>query len=126
MSTSQPPLVDEQRPSWMLRARHDDCGAVWVLTLIGESDLASRDVLSAELASAENRHRERLVLDVSRLRFCDAATVELILEAGRRTWVGLRGATASVGRVFELLDPQGTVHAVPPVARLVQPRACVT
>ncbi|MGA8979128.1 MAG: STAS domain-containing protein [Pedococcus sp.] len=114
MSTFPPQLVDAERPVWMLSANHHDRGKVWVLTLTGESDLASRDLLARELETAENRHRERLVLDVSRLRFCDAASVELILGAARRTWVGMTGATASVARVFELLDPDGIVHAVSP------------
>ena len=118
MSRFSPQLVADERPSWMLRVRHDDCGAVWVLTLVGESDLASRDVLAHELEAAENRHRERLVLDVSRLLFCDAASVELIVGAARRTWVGMTGATTSVRRVFELLDPDGIVHSVSPRGHL--------
>ncbi|MEO5981398.1 MAG: STAS domain-containing protein [Pedococcus sp.] len=105
---------DPHRPSWMLRADHHDLGTVWVLALSGESDLASRDVLTQELYAAEGRQRERLVLDLSRLSFCDAASVQLFLGAARRSWVGRTGATVCVSRVFELMDPYGAVHAVSP------------
>jgi hypothetical protein len=78
---------------------------VWVLALSGEADLATHAVLEGGLAEAAQMKREKLILDVTRLRFCDVGCAELILTTAQTTPLALAGATGIVRRVFEFLDP---------------------
>ncbi|QGN58910.1 STAS domain-containing protein [Nostocoides sp. HKS02] len=97
-------LSDARGPS-PLRATHADHGPVWVVDLLGEADLATWDILQEELDRAARMDRDKVVLDLSRLRFCDVHCAQLILAAGATTRLAIAGASGPVRRVFEVLDP---------------------
>ena len=99
MTAIQRPLtVGSSRP---LRAKHFDRGRLWVVDLAGEADLATWEFLEAELDLATGMDRERVVLDLTRLRFCDVYCARLILAAAST----VAGAKGPVRRVLEFLDP---------------------
>jgi hypothetical protein len=87
------------------RLRHDK--ASWVLELSGECDMGSLDRLELALARAERvaQDREGLIVDVSRLRFCDAHSAGLVMNTSTAVSTMLSGAGGIVKRVFDLIDP---------------------
>ena len=78
----------------------------WVLELSGECDLASVGALRASLADAEDAARggAGLVLDVSRLTYCDVRSAGLILQTSTAVRTLPSGADGIVKRVFDLTD----------------------
>jgi anti-anti-sigma factor len=84
-----------------LRAKHWDHGRLWVVDLVGEADLATCELLEDELDLARRMDRERVVLDLTQLRFCDVSSARMILAAAST----VAGAMGPVRRVFEFLDP---------------------
>ena len=87
-----------------LRTQHLDRGPDGVLVLSGEADLATRTMLREALAEAVAMNRERLIVDVTRLRFCDVQSAHLILRAGGTTPVHVTGSAGTVKRVLDLVD----------------------
>jgi anti-anti-sigma regulatory factor len=74
--------------------------------LSGECDLASVGALRASLADAEDAARggAGLVLDVSRLTYCDVRSAGLILQTSTAVRTLPSGADGIVKRVFDLTD----------------------
>jgi anti-anti-sigma regulatory factor len=102
VSIAQIPDLDEaQLP---LQIQHRAEGPVSVLVMVGEADLATRSLLERELAGLGTDHHET-VIDVSGLAFCGVDCAQLVLAAAVRATVAVVGATGSVKRVFDLLDP---------------------
>ena len=87
-----------------LRTQHLDRGPDGVLVLSGEADLATRTMLREALAEAVAMNRERLIVDVTRLRFCDVQSAHLILRADGTTPVHVTGSAGTVKRVLDLVD----------------------
>ncbi|GAA4958879.1 STAS domain-containing protein [Actinoplanes utahensis] len=58
---------------------------VAVLTVSGEIDRASREVLATAAADVLEQGRHRLVLDLTGLEFCDSSGLSLFVELHRRT-----------------------------------------
>jgi hypothetical protein len=88
-----------------------DRGGTRVLELSGECDLATRQQLENALAQAlSTRDLDPLVLDLSRLEFCDVGCTWLVCEASRQGRVALAAPAGIVGKVVGLLDP---AHRVP-------------
>jgi anti-sigma B factor antagonist len=80
---------------------------VYLLTVIGELDLATREALHDELARAEASDAARILLDLSGVTFIDSAGICTILAASRRSAVNgrrlrLLPVSGQVRRVFEL------------------------
>lgn len=98
------PSCSRTREYLTLRTRHRDDGALWVLELSGETDIATLGLLRQELAHLASTNRGEAVVDVAGLEFCDVAAAHLIVIAGRRVPFALRGATGPVTRVLDLLD----------------------
>ena len=99
-----------------LAVTHQDRGSLWILTLAGEADVATRDVLVRGLHEALSEEREVLVVDVSTLEFCDSRCATVVIEANcnaPQTQVILVGGRGMVSRVFDLLDPAGTLPRHP-------------
>ena len=104
MGSVATPRWSPTRSCATLRARHRDGGATWMLELAGEADVATLALLRLELAQMAIMQRAALVVDVSRLVFCDVSSAELLLMARRSRPVTLVGATGTVKRVFDLLE----------------------
>jgi anti-anti-sigma factor len=91
------------------------------LVLVGELDLAGRDALAEALIGAEQSPARSLILDLSRLRFCDVTGIGAIVGAAERARAdGRRFAIVGVrSELHRLFDMTGTSSLV----GLVQPRA---
>jgi anti-anti-sigma factor len=101
--------VRTSRRSNTLAAVHYDDGAVWVIELFGEADIGTRHTLEGALSAGLSKGRSAVVLDVSNLTFCDSACVDAVHEANADGCLVLAGATGTVSRVFEILDPLHTI-----------------
>jgi anti-anti-sigma factor len=88
-----------------------------VVTPAGELDHHTADLLRAPLDDAIARGRTRLVIDCSRLEFCDSTGLNVLLGARLKAEAGgggvhLAGMLPVVARVFEITgaDAVFTVH----------------
>ncbi len=109
--------VAAARPS---PARREYVGRSTVLSLCGECDLATRGQLQVELTRAlSGRAEDLLILDLSRLGFCDLGCARLICAASHAGHVVVTGMSASMSKMFDMLDPgltlsrSGAVHVNP-------------
>ena len=93
-----------ERPN-LLTVTHRDEGSVWVVELAGEADLSTQSTVERALNLALTHHRTAVVVDVSRLTFCDSTCVSALLDANREGCLVLAGDQGIVSRVFDLLDP---------------------
>ena len=89
----------------LLSITHRDKGAVWVVELAGEADLSTQTTVERALSLALTQQRSAVVVDVSRLTFCDSTCVTAVLDANRDGCLVLEGDRGIVTRVFDLLDP---------------------
>lgn len=88
-----------------------------VLTPAGELDHATADLLREPLETALAAGRARLVVDCSRLEFCDSTGLNVLLGARLKAeslggGVHLAGMRPAVARVFEITGAEAvfTVH----------------
>ncbi|MET8173342.1 STAS domain-containing protein [Streptomyces clavifer] len=89
-----------------------------VVTPVGELDHHTADLLREPLEGAVDQGRARLVVDCSRLEFCDSTGLNVLLGARLKAEaaggaVHLAGMLPVVARVFEITgaDAVFTVHA---------------
>ncbi len=88
-----------------------------VVTPVGELDHHTADLLREPLESAVEQGRARLVVDCSRLDFCDSTGLNVLLGARLKAEacgeVHLAGMQPVVARVFEITGAEAvfTVHA---------------
>ncbi|MEU8677147.1 STAS domain-containing protein [Streptomyces sp. NPDC048560] len=89
-----------------------------VFTPVGELDHHTADLLREPMEQAVEEGRVRLVVDCSRLEFCDSTGLNVLLGARLRSeaaggGVHLAGMRSVVARVFEITgaDAVFTVHA---------------
>lgn len=77
-----------------------------VLALAGELDLASVPLLQQQLAEAATADSDRIVIDLTSLRFLDSSGLKLFLETreglSERHELRLRRGNQTVQRVFDL------------------------
>jgi len=74
-----------------------------VVRVSGDIDITNAAALEAAAASAAARRPERLIFDLSGLRFIDSAGIAVLLEAAEKVdAVQLRNPSAAVRRVVEL------------------------
>ncbi|MFE1381093.1 STAS domain-containing protein [Streptomyces sp. NPDC058740] len=92
-------------------------GASEVLTLVGELDHHTAELLRVPLERALDVGRSRLVLDCSRLEFCDSSGLNVLLVARLRAeaaggGIHLARMRPVVARVFEITGAEAvfTVH----------------
>ncbi|MEU6947408.1 STAS domain-containing protein [Streptomyces sp. NPDC046316] len=100
-----------------LRVEVRTVGATEILTPVGELDHHTAEVLRAPLDHALDAGRSRLVVDCSRLEFCDSTGLNVLLGARLKAdaaggGVHLTGMRPVVARVFEITgaDVVFTVH----------------
>lgn len=86
-----------------------DLGRFHVLDIAGECDMSTEADLRTALDEAPTAESGALILDLSRLAFCDGACAAIILAAGQGTDLVVTGAAGVTARVFDVLDPTETV-----------------
>lgn len=79
----------------ILNCRSYSLERVEVLELVGVCDLATREVLRHTVTGALEPAPKALVVDLSRVEFCDAGSAAVFLTAGRRTPWSSSGRTES-------------------------------
>jgi anti-sigma B factor antagonist len=80
-----------------------DPAGVPVVTVSGDLDMSNADALEATVASIAAGHPERLIFDLSGLRFMDSAGIAVLLGAATKVnVVQLRDPSPAVRRVVEL------------------------
>lgn len=89
----------------LLRARHYDLGTFRVLELAGECDLATSEEFRTELADALAAEPVALIVDLTRVGFCDSNCAWRILDAAHHARLAAVGLGGVAGLVFDLLDP---------------------
>jgi sigma-B regulation protein RsbU (phosphoserine phosphatase) len=100
-------------------------GTIRVLELTGECDLASRPALVAGLAAATSAGPAALVVDFSKVTYCDASSAGLLIALAGRVPVVLAGATGASARVLDLLAPRAVLprfHSVAAAVGALTPR----
>lgn len=92
-------------------------GGSEIVTPVGELDHHTADLLREPLESAVEQGRARLVVDCSRLEFCDSTGLNVLLGARLKAeaaggGVHLAGMSPVVARVFEITGAEAvfTVH----------------
>jgi len=76
-----------------------------VLTVAGELDFSTEHVLRLEAATRQQRGRHLLVLDLTRLTFCDSTGMGLFIDVRRATrerggWLRLVGVQPRIHEMF--------------------------
>jgi anti-anti-sigma factor len=93
-------------------------GDFCLVTVRGELDLATCEVLSAELERAQASEAKRIVLDLGSLNFIDSVGIQVLLKAQRRT--------ANDGSRLQLFPVSGQVHDVFELTGLMREFSFVT
>lgn len=86
-------------------SRHYDLNRCRVLELCGEFDLATEPELRAGLELALASGPAALIVDLTRVGFCDVGCARMILAAARRTYTAVVGLSGAAALVFNLIDP---------------------
>jgi anti-sigma B factor antagonist len=95
--------LDSERPAEVaIDARLDPAGSALV-TVSGDLDISNAGTLEQAVASITAERPERVVFDLSGLRFMDSAGIAVLLDcAGKVNTVRLRDPSPAVRRVVEL------------------------
>lgn len=104
MGSVSTPLWSPTSSFATLQVRHRSDGPSWVLEMSGEADIATSPMVRVVVAHMATIVDRNIVVDVSKLTFCDVASAHLILTSRRTMPVTVWGATGPVKRVFDLLD----------------------
>jgi anti-anti-sigma factor len=99
---------DDARPAFSTQLTENQTRTQIVLWVAGELDVTVADLMDQALAQARPDPGWLLTVDVSHLAFIDANGVRLLVGADRRwreqgSGLSVRGASAIVRRVFEIL-----------------------
>lgn len=92
-------------------------GAEHVIALSGELDLATAEIVQAELRRVEDGDARAIVLDLRELTFIDSSGVRLVYMADRRSRADsdrllIRRGPDSIQRVFAITDLEGRLPFV--------------
>jgi anti-sigma B factor antagonist len=95
-------LGPEHAAEVMIDTRSDPTG-VTIVTVSGDLDISNAGRLEEAVASITAERPERLIFDLSGLRFMDSAGIAVLLDAaGKVNAVRLRDPSPAVRRVVEL------------------------
>ncbi|HEU5271233.1 MAG TPA: STAS domain-containing protein [Jatrophihabitans sp.] len=98
MTTSEPDF-GENAQFYADQARAD----TWVVTVIGEVDLANRDRFEAAVKRALHDNPARLVFDLAGVRFMDSSGLGVMLAAADKTAsVEVRAPSSAIRRLIEV------------------------
>jgi anti-sigma B factor antagonist len=95
--------LDSERPAEVAIDKRLDPAGVVIVTVSGELDISNAATLEQAVASITAERPERLIFDLSGLRFMDSAGIAVLLDtAGKVNAVRLRDPSPAVRRVVEL------------------------
>jgi anti-sigma B factor antagonist len=95
--------LGDAHPAQVAIDTHADAGGVPVITVTGDLDMSNAGLLERAVATAIADSPQRLVFDLTSLRFMDSAGIAVLLgAAGKVEGVHLRNPTRAVRRVVEL------------------------
>jgi anti-anti-sigma regulatory factor len=94
---------ESARPLLCLSGYH--LGAFRVVELSGDCDIATAQALRDGLAQALGDPDRGLIVDMSRVSFCDGESAATILVAGSGRRLAVVGVSGITGLVFDILDP---------------------
>lgn len=89
-------------PGLMLSVRHQDGYTITAIT--GDLDIACVPAMREQLLGMLGPHDDQIVVDLSRVTFCDASGLAVLIGASRRAWL--------LGGVLRLAAPAPPVAAV--------------
>ena len=92
--------IDDSAPQLTVRTEEDPSG-VPLVCVAGELDLATAPQLSGAAKVALEGAPERIVFDLSELRFMDSSGLRVLLEIANEVKVSVRAASDAVRRVIE-------------------------
>jgi anti-anti-sigma factor len=105
-------IDDEHAAEIEIETRHDADG-VPVVVLAGELDTSNAGSLQRTVASLTSARPDRIVFDVSGLRFMDSAGIAVLIGAAAQVeTVELRNPSPIVRRVVEITGLAGTLQIV--------------
>src|SRR5262249_6635885 len=106
--------LDADRPAEaLIEMRTDESGAP-IIAVSGELDMSNAGKLDAAVDSLVAKDPERLVFDLSGLRFMDSAGIAVLLgAAGKVAEIELRDPSPPVRRVVELTGLTRVLSVVP-------------
>ena len=97
----------------VIDTRIDSTGAP-IVVLSGELDSSNVSTLETAVESIMARHPERLIFDLSGLRFIDSAGIAVLIRAAARVnAVSLRNPSSIVRRVVEVTGLSGVLPIEP-------------
>ncbi|ROP27439.1 STAS domain-containing protein [Couchioplanes caeruleus] len=104
----------------------DPADGIRVLSVAGEIDHDSVEVLRAAVEQALADGRDRLVADLSAVPFCDSGGLSLFVETHRRTtarggWLRLAGPQPSVRFVLDVANLDGYLSVHPTLGEALPP-----
>lgn len=106
--------LSEDRAAKVVIDTRNDPGGDALVILAGELDSSNVASLEATIASITAEHRERLVFDLSGLRFMDSAGIAVLIDAAAKVdAVRLRDPSPVVRRVIELTGLSGVLPIEP-------------
>ncbi|HUJ34398.1 MAG TPA: STAS domain-containing protein [Solirubrobacteraceae bacterium] len=84
------------------------------VTINGELDITNVDALEAAVGSALERHPERLIIDLSGLRFADSSAIALWVRWSTSVpEIELRDVSPILRRVIDTMGLAGTLNVKP-------------
>jgi anti-anti-sigma factor len=95
-----------------LTLENHDHGDITIVTVIGELDLAAVPAFEAHLLTLVSAQRLRLVMDLSRLTFCDSTGLSAFLRGDQ--------ACAAGGGWLRLASPRGSVRRALDITGLLE------
>jgi anti-sigma B factor antagonist len=95
--------LDDDRGAEVVIDTRSDATGVAIVTVSGDLDISNAATLEQAVASITAERPERLIFDLSGLRFMDSAGIAVLLDAaGKVKAVHLRDPSPAVRRVVEL------------------------
>lgn len=95
--------LSEDRPAQAAFATSIDATGAPIIAVSGELDMSNAGALQAIVASVAAERPERVIFDLSGVRFIDSAGIAVLLVCGERVpEVHLRKPSQAVRRVIEL------------------------
>jgi len=94
-------MADLSDTSPQLTVHADESGPEPVISVAGELDLATAPQLTAAAKASLDSNPQRVVFDLSELRFMDSSGLRVLLEIANQAEVSIRAASDAVRRIID-------------------------